>query len=152
MVHQGRCQKGLYTYALTVVGCLLRSSPTGSATFSTAVPQRPLLMIFDRHKTHLGLEVKQIAMDANVLLLKLPSHTTNRLQPLDVSCFRPLKLAWDERLIVFQRANAFRCLKKRHFVYLLSEVWTNKLTVTTIQNGFRKTGVFLTAKLKKPAM
>ena len=90
--------------------------------FLTAVPQRPLLMVFDGHKTHLGLEVIQMAIDVNVSLLKLPSHTTNRLQPLDVSCFRPLKLAWDERLIGFQRANAFKGLKKRTFVDLLSEV------------------------------
>jgi hypothetical protein len=110
--------------------------------FITKVPHRPLILIYDGHKSHLGLTLIQKAREESISIIKLPSHTTDRLQPLDVSCFRPLKMAWDERLVAYQRKNGFEPLKRAEFVDLLCEVWPEKLSSSTIKSGFRKTGVF----------
>ena len=52
------------------------------------------LLILDGHGSHVTLElvykVRQIGLD----LLTLPFHTSHRLQPLDVSIFRPFKCAF----------------------------------------------------------
>jgi hypothetical protein len=110
--------------------------------FIKVVPQRPLLIIFDGHKTHLGLPLIHRARQEGISLLKLPSHTTSKLQPLDVSCFRPLKLAWDQQLVKYQREKGFLSLSKSEFVDQLCQVWPHKFSVSNIQNGFRKTGIF----------
>jgi hypothetical protein len=126
--------------------------------FCNQVKQRPLLLLFDGHKTHLSLDFIHLARNANVSVIKLPSHTTNHLQPLDSSCFRPLKLAWDERLVQHQRENGFTALSKRQFVDLLSDVWPKALKTSTVQSGFRETGIFplnahaFPRKLFSPAM
>ena len=56
-----------------------------------AVPQRPLLLLIDGHKSHMSLELVDLCWANNVILFCLPPHTTCVLQPLDVSVFKSLK-------------------------------------------------------------
>jgi hypothetical protein len=112
------------------------------STFVRTVTQRPLLLIFDGHKTHLSLEFISKARSENITVIKLPSHTSSRLQPLDVSCFHPVKYAWDEKLISHQRLSGFSSISKSDFVDILSKIWQEKFTSGNIQSGFRKTGIF----------
>ena len=59
--------------------------------FARFVKVRPLLLILDGHLTHLSLDVILKAREEKITILKLPAHTTDLLQPLDVTCFGPLK-------------------------------------------------------------
>ena len=52
------------------------------------------LLVLDRHKAHLTLEVVSKAKKHGVDMLTLPSHTSHGLQLLDVSCFKPFKNAF----------------------------------------------------------
>ena len=54
-------------------------------------PTRPVLLILDGHKSHITYEVREIARDNNIHLLKLPPHTTHLLQPLDIGVFNRMK-------------------------------------------------------------
>jgi hypothetical protein len=83
-------------------------------------------------------------------LLKLPSHSSHRLQPLDFSCFRSLKAAWDKALVTFQRQSNFVSMTKSNFVDLLGQVWPIALTQTNILSGFRETGIFPLDRCKYP--
>jgi hypothetical protein len=111
-------------------------------TFLRHVKERPLLVILDGHKTHVSLEVIKYAKDNNVSLLKLPSHLTHQLQPLDKTCFKALKSIWDQRLVSYQRENNFRNIGKSESVDLLCEVWHKGLTEANVCSGFRETGIF----------
>lgn len=110
--------------------------------FLLRVHERPLLIIFDGHKTHLSLPFIHMARANEVSVIKLPSHTSNRLQPLDVSCFKPLKNAWDKELVRKQRESGFRHLSKSDFVNSLCSVWEAALKPDNIKAGFTKTGIF----------
>jgi hypothetical protein len=81
-------------------------------TFLREVRERPLILIMDGHRTHLTLQFIQIARENNVTAIKLPAHMTHRLQPLDLCCFKSLKMAWDKELVSFQRHHGFSHLKK----------------------------------------
>ena len=86
-------------------GTFLGISPSGWMTtevlaswfqnFTGLVRERPLLLIFDGHMTYASIEVIQKAIEEDVTILKLPPHVTDKLQPLDVACFGPLKRAWE---------------------------------------------------------
>jgi hypothetical protein len=86
------------TYACSLSGWMTTEIFTDwfTQSFLPRVPKRPALLIFDGHKTHLGLSFINRAQSENVAVIKLPSHTTNRLQPQDASCFRPLKNCWEK--------------------------------------------------------
>ncbi len=83
-----------------------------------------------------------MARENNVSILKMPSHVTDRLQPLDVGCFSPLKKNWDKRLISTQRERNFRTFNKAELVDLLCSVWYASLTPSNIKAGFQKSGIF----------
>jgi hypothetical protein len=57
-------------------------------------PANRHLLILDGHNSHITMEVVHKAMVVGLDLLTLPSHTSHRLQPLDISVFRPFKRAF----------------------------------------------------------
>ena len=66
--------------------------------FIPALPdERPVMLIFDGHETHMKYEVRQLALKHGIVIViaKLPPHTTHLLQPLDLAVFKPLKEGYD---------------------------------------------------------
>jgi hypothetical protein len=59
------------------------------AVFIRSVKQRPVLLVLDGHRSHTSLGAIKMARDNGITLLKLPSHTTDKLQPCDVSLIGP---------------------------------------------------------------
>ena len=53
--------------------------------------ERRHLLILDGHNSHVTLEVVHEAKSIGLDLVTLPSHTSQALQPLDVSVFKPFK-------------------------------------------------------------
>ena len=74
-----------------------------------------------------------------VTILKLPPHTTDLLQPLDVSVFKALKQKWGQLLHARLRKTR-SALTKLEFATAISsdDVWEQSFTKTSIVNGFRK--------------
>lgn len=110
--------------------------------FLKNVPQeRPVILIYDGHSSHVGFSLVQIARQENIVILKLPPHTSHILQPMDLSVFRPLKLKWEEELIKWQRKNYGYKLPKSIFASNISIIWKN-LDPLIIKNGFQKAGIY----------
>lgn len=55
---------------------------------SNIPPTRPVLLIMNRHSSHVSIEVIPLAWDDNIHLLCVPAHTTCILQLLDVGVFK----------------------------------------------------------------
>lgn len=53
-------------------------------------------LVFDNHKSHLSTAALQFCLDNRIICCGLPPKTSGVLQPLDVSCFRPLQKAYGE--------------------------------------------------------
>ncbi|KAJ8915352.1 hypothetical protein NQ315_008239 [Exocentrus adspersus] len=103
--------------------------------------ERPVLLIFDGHVSHISSELIQTAIENQVTLLKLPSHTTHILQPLDVAVFKSLKTRWDREIVQWQRENPRRKIPKDTFVKVLQKVYLN-MPESNILNGFKSTGIY----------
>jgi hypothetical protein len=101
---------------------------------------RPVLLIYDGHTTHLRTDLIELAIRENVTILKLPPHTSHLLQPLDLAVFKPMKDAWDQKLITWQRHNIGKKIPKVQFSTLVAETWKN-LKVENIISGFRRGGI-----------
>ena len=57
-------------------------------------PSETASLIFDGHSSHFSDEANKVVKENNIQLVKLPSHTTHKLQPLDVGIFGPMQVAW----------------------------------------------------------
>ena len=111
--------------------------------FVKVVKERPLLLLLDGHLSHVSTEVIQYAMNVNVVILKFPSHETDVLQPLDVTCFGPLKKKWGALLSNRSGfAGPRQALTKAEFVDELVEISFNCLTPANVTSGFTSTGIF----------
>lgn len=112
--------------------------------FADFVKERPLLLLFDGHLTHISISVIKRALDDQIIIMKFPPHVTDVMQPLDVSCFGPLKRAWDARLQ--RRVNEYgikRPLTRSEFVNELCSIWNNGMKKENAVSGFAATGMSL---------
>jgi hypothetical protein len=105
---------------------------------------RPLLLLLDGHISHLSISTRQKAREENITILKLPSHTTSMLQPLDIAVFGPLKKYWSEQLNnwIASTGLPIRPMTKKMFVHNLSAIWFKGLSPKNIMSGFKSVGIF----------
>ena len=107
-----------------------------------SVAQRPLLLLIDGHKSHMGLELVDLCRENNVILFCLPPHTTHALQPLDVSVFKSLKdhFAKAVRSITFAKKDYI--VTKRDFSRVIKSPFEKAFSIPNIKAGFAKCGVY----------
>lgn len=80
-------------------------------------------MLLDGHTTHsINLDVFNLAREHGVIFLQLPKHTTHRLQPLDVSFFKPFNEYYNEAVERYLRINPGSCVTQYQICRLLKEV------------------------------
>lgn len=109
--------------------------------FLKNVKMFPCVLIYDGHLSHIGVNLVEEAVAANVTIMKLPPHTSHLLQPLDVSVFRGVKSRWDAFLTEWSRHNYGVRLDKSTFANLLGKTW-HTILPETIRAGFKKTGIY----------
>lgn len=79
------------------------------------VNHRPRIPINDGFGPHESLEVLQFCHENNIILYRIPSHTSHKLQPCDVAVFGPLKTTYRE--LELERGGV-DTTGKRHFTLL----------------------------------
>ena len=107
-----------------------------------AVPERPLILIVDGHKSHENIELIDCARTNNVILLCLPPHTTHALQPLDVSVFKSLKSHFSKALRAWCFTKRDFVVTKRDFARVVKEPYESAFSIAYIKSGFAKCGIF----------
>jgi len=60
------------------------------------LPAQIAILIFDGHASHMSVRILEEAIQNNIVLVKLPSHLTDKLQPLDKCVFGPVKTYWEK--------------------------------------------------------
>ncbi|XP_072400688.1 uncharacterized protein [Diabrotica undecimpunctata] len=102
--------------------------------------ERPVLVIYDGHASHLGADVINIAVENHITILKLPPHTSHVLQPLDLCVFKSLKTRWDAKLVEWQRRNVGAAVTKSMFSKMIGEIW-QETRPEILVSGFIKAGI-----------
>lgn len=102
---------------------------------------KPRVLICDGFGTHETLEVLQFCFDNNIILCRLPSHTSHKLQPCDVGVFAPLKTAYRDQVERLNRGG-IDTAGKEHFTSLYKPARDSALTKRNIMAGWAATGLF----------
>ena len=103
--------------------------------------QRPRVLICDSFRTHETLEILEFCFTNNILLCRLPSHTSHKLQPCDVGVFAPLKTAYRNEVEQLYRGG-LDTVGKEHFTSLYKPARERSLTKRNIVAGWAATGLF----------
>ena len=106
------------------------------------VPQHPVLLLTDGHKSHITIDAIDFCRNNDIILFCLPPHTTHALQPLDVAVFKSLKDKFFKavRALSFTKKNFV--VSKREFSRVVKCPLEEAFSIPNIKSGFRKTGIF----------
>jgi hypothetical protein len=98
------------------------------------------LLILDGHESHHSDEFEEFCKEHNIVTLCMPPHSSHLLQPLDVSCFSPLKKAYGRQIEDLMRQQITH-ITKEDFIPAFRAAFEVSLTESNIQGGFRGAGL-----------
>jgi len=98
------------------------------------------LLIVDGHESHQSYEFEKYCKEQNIITLCMPSHSSHKLQPLDVGCFSPLKRSYGAEIEKLMRAHITHISKEDFFPAFYTAFCTT-MTKSNAQAGFQATGL-----------
>lgn len=102
-------------------------------------PDSPVLLLLDNHASHLSVEALDVAAANGIHTLSFPPHCSNKLQPLDVSVYGPVKTYYKSQCSAWQKNNANQVLEIRYIPGLVCATLNKSLTPSIIKAGFKST-------------
>ena len=106
---------------------------------------QPTVLIFDGHGSHIIYSVIKRAVEENIKIILLPPNTTNVLQLLDVGLFRSLKADLSKAtdgVKMLSVTGDYQNISKTNFTVIFKESFERSMSLATVKNGFRKTGIY----------
>lgn len=104
--------------------------------------EKPRVLVVDGFRTHETLEVLDFSLANNIILCRLPSHTSHNLQPCDVGPFAPLTTSYRDQVERLNRGGV-DTVGKEHFTYLYSPERDMAMNRRNIRAGWVATGLLL---------
>ena len=98
------------------------------------------LLILDGHESHQSTEFQLYCKQNNIITLCMPAHSSHKLQPLDVACFRPLKRAYGNAISNLMRARVTHITKEEFFPAIYT-AYKASITKSNILGAFRGAGI-----------
>lgn len=106
-------------------------------------PQGKVLLILDGHSSHTtAIDLLELAQENDIILFCLPSHTTQALQPLDRSFFKPFKTYFASETKNWMLSHKDRKINRYIAGKLIGNAWARAATSSNAVNGFRACGIF----------
>nr|XP_023028549.1 uncharacterized protein LOC111516636 [Leptinotarsa decemlineata] len=79
---------------------------------------------------------------SNHIYMSLPPHASHKMQPLDVSFFGPLKMAYKKECDLFLKSNLAEKITPYDVASLVRKAFNNIASINKGESGFRATGIF----------
>lgn len=103
---------------------------------------QPVILIMDGHSSHTkNLTLVETAKAQNVVLISLPSHSTHRLQPLDISFFKSLKCYYNQEIQSWLRKHPGRPVTEYQIAELFSGAYRRAASISNALSGFQESGI-----------
>lgn len=104
--------------------------------------ENPILLVMDNHCSHCSLETVNFSKENGIVLLSLPPHTSNKLQPLDVAVFGPFKNYCKSSFNEYLVNNPGKKITIYDIASLTNQPFLRAFSTENIVNGFKATGIF----------
>jgi hypothetical protein len=103
--------------------------------------QKPRVLICDGFGTHETVEILEFCFGNHIILCRIPSHTSHKLQPYNLSAFAPLKTAYRDQVERLERGGVGK-IGKEYFTPLYSPTRSTAFSKKNILAGWAKSGLF----------
>ena len=100
------------------------------------------LLILDGYRSHHTTEFLWECKINNIWLVFLPPHSTHVLQPLDLSCFCPIKSKYREQIAELAYIDDAAPIKKHRFIKYYHKAREEGLTARVIKSGWRASSIY----------
>ena len=110
--------------------------------YTHASTENKVLLIVDNHISHKSIEAIDKAHDNGIVLLTLPPHTSSKLQPLDHSVFRSLKINYSQECDKWMTNNHGKKITEYDMSAILKPAFLKAMTPSNIISGFKSTGIY----------
>ena len=80
----------------------------------------PKILFLDGHASHISLDLIELARVNDVILFRLPAHTSHLLQPLVLGVFKIAKAVWRSIIQNFFISEGFKAINKPIFPRLMN--------------------------------
>jgi hypothetical protein len=94
------------------------------------------LLVLNSHESHSSIDFYQLCEEKKIITLCMPPHSSHLLQPLNVSCFAPLKKAYRCQAEKLMR-NKITYITKTEFLPCFIAAQNVLITKSNILEGFR---------------
>jgi hypothetical protein len=98
------------------------------------------LLILDGHESHRSADFEAYYKEKKIILLYMPAHASHLLQPLDVGCFGPLKMAYSQEIDRLIRCSINHVTKTEFFPAFYAAHQAT-ITESNIKGGFKGAGL-----------
>jgi hypothetical protein len=100
------------------------------------------LLVCDNLSSHLSVSVIQQCREEDIEFVCLPPNSTDKIQPLDVGLFGPMKSAWRKQLRSYSDKDpSAKLLQKSEFPKMLKELVQSLNPKEHLPNAFEKCGL-----------
>lgn len=100
-----------------------------------------VLLIMDNHESHVSLKAVEFCRDNGIVILTLPPHTSNKLQPLDRTVFGPFKTFFNQAADSWMLSHPGQTLTIYDLPLMCLQSWDRAANPVNIKSGFRCTGI-----------
>lgn len=101
-----------------------------------------VLLILDNHKSHITVDVLNLAKKSGIVLLTFPPHTSHKLQPLDRGVFGPLKKYYNSACGDWLLKNCAKPMTIYDVCECVGIAYPLAFTPNNILAGFRVSGIY----------
>jgi hypothetical protein len=99
------------------------------------------ILILDGHGSHLSVDFLFTCKMNNIHLIFLPAHSSHVLQPLDLSCFSPIKSRYRQQIAELASLDDSAPIKKHRFIEYYHRAREESLTERVIRAGWKASGI-----------
>lgn len=110
--------------------------------FTAPSVEKPVLLLLDNHDSHISIDSITFCKENHIILLTFPPHCTEKLQPLDVGVYGPLKSYYNGACDAWMNTNPGKTITIYEIAALSSEAMNRALTPSNILSAFKKTGIY----------
>lgn len=103
--------------------------------------EKRILLIMDNHESHLSIEGLNFCKENGIVVLTLPPHTSNKLQPLDRTVFGPFKTYIGQAADSWMTSHPGQTLTIYDLPAFCLMAWERAANPVNVKNGFRCTGI-----------
>jgi len=102
----------------------------------------PVILYLDGHSSLMTKHLSDFCSTHKIELIALYPNSTHILQPMDVSVFRPVKMAWKNIVNEYRVENNYEALRKEDFGSLIKKAIDSIDISKCLRNGFRVCGLY----------